>query len=136
VVADVVESLVGAAYLSSPTRSLDAAISCMKRLKIPIDRLEAWSDVSRMFARQSSLEIEVDAQPAPVVPEQTKTKAKADPMGWMKAFTKPVAVSVMGYTFRDAEKGSIIFVSRALGGTDSRTHPRRLAEGKTFSNTS
>jgi hypothetical protein len=108
----------------------------MKRLKIPIDRLEAWSDVSRMFTRQSSLEIEVDAQPAPVVPEQTKTKAKADPMGWMKAFTKPVAVSVMGYTFRDAEKGSIIFVSRALGGTDSRTHPRRLAEGKTFSNTS
>ena len=50
--ADVVEAIVGAAYISSQ-RSLDVGISAMKRLQIPVLNLTSWSDLGKQSAQPS-----------------------------------------------------------------------------------
>ena len=43
--ADVVEAIVGAAYISSQ-RSLDVGITAMKRMRIPVTSISSWSDLT------------------------------------------------------------------------------------------
>lgn len=83
----------------------------MRRLKIPIDHLSSWSDVSKLFERRSSLDIEVTPPESESKSKKNKGKKKAEPEAWMEAFTKAVDTPILGYTFRDPEKAKLVFVS-------------------------
>ncbi len=105
----------------------------MKRLRIPIDRTNSWTDVARLGQRQNSLDVEL-VPDAGLLPETAKGKAGD---GWMQVFTKPLEEPVLGYTFRDESNLDVVFVSASCSHTaESRTFHPHPVNGRILSNTS
>lgn len=97
----------------------------MKRLLIPIDRLDAMGDIVKLDDRVAGgLDVRIDHATAPkAVPETGSDRGRKglkrdtginDTAGqdhWMAAFTRPVAVEILRYAFRDSTKADVVFVS-------------------------
>lgn len=102
------EALIGAAYLSKD-KSMDAAISAMHVLRIPLQQVQTWGDVHNL-ARCSNGMVNGGANggPKPVSPAGN-SKAPS----WMKAF-RSAETNLLGWDFREEQRAKNVMVSLHL----------------------
>jgi hypothetical protein len=104
----VAEALIGAAYLSKD-KSVDAAISAMHVLHIPLQEVWTWGDVHKLARGSNGMANgRANGSFEPVLPAR-KNKAPS----WMKAF-RSAETNLLGWDFRDEQRARDVMVSVQL----------------------